>query len=441
MTTRESIVSIYTAAIQSVHPLHLIRKKLFLDGNNLFIADDIIRLEKINRLLLVAAGKAAFAMAKQAELQLGKLISRGICITKYGHSGKLTRSRIIEAAHPVPDKNSILAGQETLAILDQLTPDDLVIVLLSGGASSLLADIPDGSTLEETQSLFSQLVNSGASIHEINIIRKHISRIKGGQLTKAAYPAKIVTLAISDVPGDDLSSIASGPTVPDPSTFEDAHQILSRYGLWHKIAQPIQAYIKLGLEKHIDETPGPGDIIFKKAIATIIGSIHIALQAAKEKAEALGYLTQIINPNLTGNTEEEARQLVNQIFTTSVNEPVCLLWGGETTLKITGGGKGGRNQHFALCALKEIVKNNNQFDYDIILLSAGTDGTDGPTDAAGAVIDSDMMVDEASLENAVLNFDSYPFFDKLGCLVKTGPTQTNVMDLVIVLLVPKLNQA
>lgn len=435
-TPTEDILKIYTAALQAVQPMHLIRQVLFLDEKNLYIAGHIIPREKISRLIIVAAGKAAYAMAKEAELQLGDLISDGICITKYGHSEKLNTIKIIESAHPVPDENSVIAGQKTLALINRLTLDDLVIVLLSGGASSLLADVPAGATLEETQSLFGQLVNSGASIHQINIIRKHISGIKGGQLAKAAYPAKIFTLIISDVPGDDLSSIASGPTVPDPSTFEQAHEILAGYDIWDQTAAPIREYINLGLKKQIAETPKQDDPIFETARSTIIGSIHIALQAAKKTASAMGFRAEIIDPYLTGSTNLEARKLVNQLFTFKEKEPVCLLWGGETTLKVTGGGKGGRNQHFALCALDEIRKKNIQGNHDIILLCAGTDGTDGPTDAAGAVFHSGILVDEASLEYALVNFDSYPFFEKLDCLIKTGPTQTNVMDLVIVLLLP-----
>lgn len=428
-------------AIAAVQPFALLKKYINIHQNELHISGESIDIDSMGRLLVFSAGKAASAMAKEAENILGDLITDGICITKYNHSLKLKKLKTIEAAHPVPDENSVLAGTKVLESVNHLSPDDIVLLLLSGGASSLMADIPEGCTLEETQKLFRELVNCGATIQEINCIRKHLSRIKGGQLVMAVHPARIFTLIISDVPGDELSVIASGPTVPDPTTFNDAFNILVQYELWPGLSDNIKNYIIKGLNKLITETPGPGNSVFDSAFTTIVGNLKIALTAAKEKAEVLGFETYIINDSLSGNTDIEARKLVQFVLNFKSNVPFCILMGGETTLKVTGHGKGGRNQHFALCALDELENHvAGNIDY-FTILSAGTDGTDGPTDVAGAYIDSGLHSKELNnkieIEKHLLNFDAYHFFEKSGGLFKTGPTQTNVMDIVIALILKR----
>jgi len=427
---------IFYAAIHAVQPKVLLPDHIYVHEEMLHIAGQEINISSVNNFIVIAAGKAAPAMAKEAQKQLGNLITRGICITKYEHAVPLSKFQTVEAAHPVPDNNSILAGELVLKALQQLSVNDIVLILLSGGASSLLADIPEGCILEDLQQLSNLLVNSGASIDQINIVRKHVSSIKGGQLAKAAYPAKLFTLIISDVPGDDPGSIASGPTVPDRSTFEDTYRVLVKYNIWMQVNESVKQYIQKGLHAEIEETPKPGSLFFKNTFSEIIGNNKLALEAAKISASQAGYHVVILNNDLCGDTEQEARQFVQYLLDYDGNLPACIIMGGETTLKVTGHGKGGRNQHFALCALHELLKKNKtKYDRNITVLAAGTDGTDGPTDAAGAVIDTEMIkvgiINKDELNKHLADFDAYRFFDKAGGLIITGPTQTNVMDMVI----------
>lgn len=427
---------IFYAAVNAVQPMALLPHHVYVLDEMLHVAGHKINISSLNELIVIAAGKAAPAMAKEAEKQLGNLISKGICITKYGHAVPLGKFLTVEAAHPVPDKNSILAAELVLKTLQKVSVDDVVLVLLSGGASSLLADVPEGCSLEDIQHLSGLLVNSGASIEQINIVRKHISSIKGGQLAKAAYPAKLFTLIISDVVSDDPGSIASGPTVPDNSTFADAYKVLEKHKIWIQVSESVRAYITKGLKNEIDETPKPGSLFFKNTFSEIIGNNSIALEAARICASQAGYHVVILNNELSGDTDKEARKFVQYLLGYDDNLPACFIMGGETTLKVTGNGKGGRNQHFALCALHELLKTNEKkLNGNIVILSAGTDGTDGPTDAAGAVIDTEMfkpgMINKDRLDQYLIDFDAYSFFDKAGGLLLTGPTQTNVMDIVI----------
>ncbi len=425
---------IFFSAINAVHPRSLMPQHIQVDEQVLNICGQKFNISSIDNFIVIAAGKAAPAMANELEKQIRYLITKGICITKYGHALPLNKIQVLEAAHPVPDKNSILAGRIVLDEVQNLSANDIVLVLLSGGASSLVADTPAGITLEELQLVFKLLVESGASIQEINIVRKHLSKIKGGQLAKAAYPAKVITLIISDVVGDDLGSIASGPTVPDNSTFEHAYNILLQYDTWIRVSDSIRKYLTNGLINEQEKTSEPGLDYFKNAFSKIIGNNLLALEAAKLKAVQMGYNTIVLEENMTGDTEEKSRQFVRYILDYTGNLPACILMGGETTLQVTGSGKGGRNQHFVLCALDELLnKNTDKHTSRIIILGAGTDGTDGPTDAAGAVIDPEIyepgQID--ILKEYLLNFDAYTFFKKNGGLLKTGPTQTNVMDIVI----------
>lgn len=438
MYTNQAI-EIFYAATKAVQPQSLLPKYFSRDKDVLHIADQEIKVNEKRKVILIAVGKAASGMAAIIENQIGDMISKGYCITKHQHAVPLKYCSTIEAAHPAPDANSIRAGEIILQVVRNLTVDDIVILLLSGGGSSLLADIPEACSLQEINSLYTSLVNSGASIHEINIVRKHLSLIKGGQLAKAANPAKIFTLIISDVIGDEPGSIASGPTVPDPSTFDEAYTILKKYKIWEIIAESIKIYITRGLKKEIEETPKPGSPYFKETYTYIIGNNTFALETAKNVAEQFGYSVYILNDQLTGHTEKEARKFIQYLISYTGKLPACILLGGETTLKVTRNGKGGRNQHFVLCALKELQKEKENAKTNCItILSAGTDGTDGPTDAAGAVFSHDPvssgLIDEQLIERYLTAFDSYNYFLKNGGLIKTGPTQTNVMDIVIALL-------
>jgi glycerate-2-kinase len=387
----------------------------------------------IRNIYVLGAVNAAPAMAREVELILGNGIAEGIIVTKYDHSLPLEHIRCLEAGHPLPDEAGLLAGIEIIGLLNRAGNKDVVIALISGGASALLIDCPPGATLTEVQQVFSALLASGASIAEMNIVRKHLSpAIKGGQLIRTACPATVVSFILSDVPGDGLETIASGPTVPDPSTFMDAYHILVSRHLVEKLPASVVNWLKKGMQNEIAETAKAEEKIFERTYNFLIGTNHIALKAAQRAAEKLGYHTSILSESLTGEAKFKAIDLVKQIENYNGTRPACLLAGGETTVTIRGKGTGGRNQEFALAALTALKDNT------VVILAAGTDGTDGPTPAAGAVIDGDTLaaVREKKLfpQNYLDNNDSFAFFQQVGGHIITGPTQTNVMDVVIALI-------
>ncbi|MEO5647405.1 MAG: DUF4147 domain-containing protein [Chitinophagaceae bacterium] len=431
-------LQIFNAAVASVMPINLLQQHLHIDKNNLRIGTRVIELHTINKLLVIAVGKAAAAMAVQAEQLLTEAITAGICVTKYQHSLPLKKLKLLEAGHPIPDEKSIQAGAKILLLLKNLTEKDVVLVLLSGGASALIEDLPEGFVLKNVQQAVDSLMRCGASIHEINTVRKHLSKLKGGGLARAAFPAQVHTLVLSDVVGDNLDVIASGPTVPDTSSFADAIAVLDKYKLWESIPVNIQQHLHKGLKNEIDETPKVNDTIFEKCFTTIIGSNKIALLAAAREAKSLGYHTNIFKNNADDNTEQLARTMVKQLADYSGVLPACFLAGGETTLEVTGSGMGGRNQHFVLCALDEMLNLYQAYKNNLTVLSAGTDGTDGPTDATGAIADLksyNAIPDiKPTLNKALTEFDSYNFFEKNYGLIKTGATQTNVMDIMMVII-------
>ena len=394
-------------------------------------------LPAVRNLYIIGAGKAAAAMAAVTEALLGDRISAGVVVTKYGHSLPVERLKILEAAHPAPDKKSVQAVSRTLELLREATGEDVVLCLISGGASALWCDTPPGITLAEVQATFDQLVRCGASISEVNTVRKHLSGIKGGQLIRYCGGARVFSLVISDVPGDALDVIASGPTVADPSTFEDAWSVLVQYELTGLLPSPVVEHIHKGCRGVVPETPKPGDPIFRNCVSRVIGSNRVAVLAAEREARALGYFTQVVPGLVTGDAEAEARKLVAYAAGYKGEEPLCIIQGGETTVKVTGGGKGGRNQHFALAALKALQNEEEPISRNITILSGGTDGTDGPTDAAGGVADrhTQQVAAEKHLhpDRYLENHDAYHFLQQTGSLLMTGPTQTNVMDLMIAL--------
>ncbi len=426
-------LDIFEAAIQAVHPSQLIPSFITVNETQICIANDVLLKKDINKFIVIAAGKAAAAMATATEQLLGNIISNGICITKYHHSLPLQYIRTIEAAHPVPDNNSLLAGEKVLELVKELSPNDIVLVLLSGGASSLMADAPESCTLGDVQIVFNLLLKSGATIHEINTVRKHLSSIKGGQLARAIHPAKVFTFILSDVVGDDVSTIASGPTVPDDSTFKDAFDILTRYKIWRNIPLHVQHHIIKGIEYKIVDTPTSSENYCPPTNLQIIGNNKMALQAAAVKAGELGYDTNIVNDKLQADASQFAQFIIHTYLNYDGIKPACFLFGGETTVKVNADGMGGRNQHLVLTALLALQKIQTQ--HKITIFSAGTDGTDGPTDAAGAVANNyTTNFDKAEIEESLHNFDAYNFFKKNGGLITTGATQTNVMDVIILLI-------
>ncbi len=438
MTSPNNAIEIFKAAVAAVHPEKLVPAHLFIQNDSLHIFDQEILLQKLPDIYVIGAGKASAAMAKAVENILGDLITGGLIIAKNDHSLPLNKIVCIEAAHPVPDEQGFAATAATVQLLKQVKENDIIICLISGGASSLWIDAPPGASLTDVQQTFELLLKSGASIDEVNTIRKHLSSIKGGQLLRQAPKARWFSFIISDVPGDDLSVIASGPTVPDHSTFEDVNALLQQYHLSSQLPLSIRQHFENADKGLTAETPKSGDPIFKQVINTIIGSNAIALEAAATKAKELGYHIVSINPCLTGDAATVGRELILMAKKYLGIKPACFLSGGETTVTVTGKGKGGRNQHLVLSALLEMESMADQkFSNTITFLSAGTDGSDGPTDAAGAIVDGETlsMVYEKQLDaqHYFENNDAYHLFEQTGSLIITGATQTNVMDLVVVI--------
>ena len=387
-------------------------------------------LERYERIFVVGAGKAGGTMAKAAEKVLGTRISAGCVNVKDGDGAKTRRITLRPCGHPVPDERGVAGAQAIMELCGAAGARDLVICLLSGGASALTPCPAPPVTLAEKQETTRLMLACGATIHELNALRKHISLFKGGQLARLAAPAKVLSLILSDVVGDNLDVIGSGPTAPDASTFGTALAVLDKYGLRGRVP----ASVRGRLERGEGETPKRGDALFSKVENLIVGSNQKSLEAAARSAKALGYRTMILASTIEGETRDVARvhaAIARQIRVSGqpLRAPACVISGGETTVTIRGEGKGGRNQEFALAAALDMAGLK-----DTLILSAGTDGTDGPTDAAGAVADGDTVRrSKRSAEEALRNNDSYPFFQDLRDLVITGSTGTYVMDLHLIL--------
>jgi len=382
-----------------------------------------LSLEKFERVYLVAIGKAAVGMAAAVEKFAGKRLTAGMVLTKYGHTNrKLRRAKIREAAHPVPDAAGLAASEEMEQLLRTLNARDLLITAISGGSSALLSAPAAGITLEDKQLTTDLLLKSGADISELNAVRKHLSRLKGGQMAALAYPATVIGLLLSDVIGDTIDVIGSGPTAPDSSTFQDARNVLAKYNL----IDIVPSSVRVRLETSSEETPKPSDPLFKNVRNVITASNHQALTAAAAKARALGYRPLILSSRIQGEAKEVAR--VHAAILRDAPPNSCILSGGETTVTVRGKGRGGRNQELALALAIDIAGVPN-----VAALCAGTDGSDGPTDAAGAFVTGQTILDLAEARQYLAANNSYEFFDPLKALIKTGPTGTNVMDINILL--------
>lgn len=436
MNRREIAEQIFLAGVQSVRPDFLIKSKIRLINDILQIADLQFDLRRIQNIFVIGAGKAGTFMASELEHLLGNRITEGHIIVKYGYTSVLERIKITEAGHPYPDENGLAATREIIKLAKKAGKNDLVICLLSGGGSSLLWDCPEGFTTEDLMKVNKLLVNSGAGIHEINAVRKHLSGVKGGRLARIAQPAKLVSLILSDVIGDPPDVIASGPTAPDPTTYVDAIEVLDKYDLKHLLPEKISDYLYAGATGKIEESPKPGDELFRNTHNVIIGSNRMALENAAQKALEYNLNAIIVEDQLQGDVVSVSEFLVETALKyradTNETKPVCILYGGETTVKMTGKGEGGRNQHLAmLCAV--LLEGNP----GITILCGGTDGSDGPTKAAGAVVDSETMVYAASkgidAANYLREFNSYNFFRKVSGHIITGPTMTNVMDIIVMI--------
>ena len=436
MDKRKEAIEIFLAGVESVKPDNLIKRYVSINKNTLQIEEITFDLSVVENIYVVGAGKASAAMAQALESILGSRITGGHIITKYEHSLPLKFIEITEAGHPVPDENGIRGTEHILSIVNSAEKDDLVICLISGGGSALLADVPEGCTLDDLKVLNNVLLKIGADITEMNCIRKHLSKLKGGLLAKAASPARVVSLILSDVIGDPLDVIASGPTAPDPTTFADAISTLRKFKIENEIPVQILKVLQDGFEKKRQETLKESDEVLLRTSNLIIGTNKLALKTAKQKAESFGYESQIVTDRLDGDVTDAADliiETVKMVKEGKVNKKSCLLFAGEPTVKVNGKGLGGRNQHLALLAAKSLKNLPG-----ITILSGGTDGSDGPTDATGAVVDCFTSKHASkfnlNMEQYINSCDSYHFFKQAGGLIITGPTKTNVMDLMVVLI-------
>lgn len=429
---------IFQAGIDAVDPAEAVRNCCHLDNNRLVVSDTPYELDSFENIYVIGAGKAAAPMAAEIETILGDAVSEGAISVKYGYTARLEKIRMLEGGHPVPDTNGLENARAIRNLAQRATQKDLVICLVSGGGSALLPLPANGITLEDKQRTIQVLLECGASIHEVNIIRKHISAIKGGRLAKEVYPAKLICILISDVVGDDPATIASGPTVPDSSTFSDCMSVIEDYDIARMLPAPVMEHLQRGMKDPGMETPEPGSHFFAATKTLICANNMAAIKAAAEKAGTLGYKTVILSSMIEGETRDVARvhtAVAREVMKTGnpVPKPACILSGGETTVTVKGKGTGGRNQEFCLAAIDDISGMKH-----IVILSAGTDGTDGPTDAAGAVIHGYTATIAAkkgiSIRDHLARNDSYSFFKKAGGLLVTGPTNTNVMDLRIMLI-------
>jgi len=436
----ESVCKIMAAAIQAVEPASAVRTHLRCTERTLSAGQKRYDLQKIKRIFLVGAGKAGAPMASAAAEVLGTHLYEGIMIVKHGcgpYDGQFPETlRIIEARHPIPDRRGLSGTHAILNLLKATTPEDLVICLLSGGASALMTLPAPGITLTDIQRMTDLLLRSGATIHEINTLRKHLDNVKGGGLARAAAPAQVLSLILSDVVGDQLDVIASGPTAVDESTYFQAMQIVKRYELEDRLAPSILNYLKRGINGEIAETLKPVEAAQLRIENIIIGSNRLAIQAALDTASKMGFNTQVLTTTMQGEARQ-AGQILSGILRDvdgglySISRPACIIAGGETTVTVTGTGFGGRNLELALAAVSGLKDLKN-----VLLITLATDGGDGPTDAAGAVVSGGTMAQALALglspAEYLIHNNSYPFFEAIGDLIKPGQTQTNTNDLVFI---------
>jgi hydroxypyruvate reductase len=433
---RKQALAIFKAALLAADPVRAVLAHLKLEGDTLVAGRRGYDLTRFENIYVIGAGKASAAMAQAAERVLGRRITSGLVNVKYGHTAKLRRIELNECGHPVPDAAGARGAERIAQIARAAGSRDLLLCLISGGASALLPMPALPITLEEKRAATGLLLASGADIHEFNAVRKHISAIKGGQLARMAAPATLIALLLSDVVGDDPGVIGSGPAAPDRSTFAEALAVLRKYRLLDRVAPAVLLRLKMGARGELPETPKPGDPAFRRTQSLIVGGNRLAIDAAAAKARALGLRPHVLSKLVDGDTRDLARNhaaIARQVRVLGrpVQPPACLISGGETTVTVRGTGLGGRNQEFVLTAAMEM-----QGVEGVAILSAGTDGTDGPTDAAGAIADGATVARARALgldaARYLENNDSYHFFEPLGDLLKTGPTNTNVMDIRIV---------
>jgi len=413
VTSRDAVRAIWEAALAAGDVAPLVRAHLRLERD-------------AARVFLLGAGKASGAMAAAAEDVLGDRVAGEFVVVKDGYGARLRHTEIAEAGHPVPDSRGLAASARLLEVARAAGADDLILFLVSGGGSALTPAPAPPITLGEKQELTRLLLASGATIGELNAVRKHLSLFKGGQFARAASPARVLTLALSDVIGDPLDVIASGPTAPDPTTFADALEVLARRGLAGRVPISITKRLEAGRAGEIQETPKPGDPLFGRVQNVVIGNNALVTDAAVAKARRLGFQADLATRELQGEARDVARDFVARAR--RLMPPACLIAGGETTVTVRGQGKGGRCQEFALAAALELRPTDR-----ITILAAGTDGTDGPTDATGAIVDGGSVergaAAGADARRALADNDAYGFLLVSGDLIVSEPTRTNLLDL------------
>jgi hydroxypyruvate reductase len=434
---REDGIAIFHAALAAVDPARLVREYLQFEGGPVVVGPHAFSINRSARIIVVGAGKATPAMALATEAILGDRIHAGAINTKYDHSLPLQRIRTTECAHPIPDQAGVDGVRRIRQLLSDLSAEDLVICLFSGGGSALMPAPIDGVTLYEKGLTTSALLACGATINEINTIRKHLSTMKGGGLARLAAPARVVSLMVSDVIGDPVETIASGPTAADPTTFSDCLEILQRYDIREQIPPAALSHLLAGVAGAQPETPKPDAASLFHVHNIVVGNNSLALEAAREEARNRGYKPMVLSSRIAGETRHVAGMhvaIAQEIAATHqpLAPPACLISGGETTVTLLGNGKGGRNQEFVLAGAIALDGMDG-----ITCVSCGTDGTDGPTDAAGAIADGTTVTRAATqgllAADHLQRNDSYSFFKALDDLVISGPTGTNVMDLRLML--------
>jgi hydroxypyruvate reductase len=436
---RQAAKDILAAGLHAADPARLVARHLRLDERTLHVGGIAYRFGRKSRLVVVSAGKAASAMGRAAEEVLGDRMDEGLAVDSSVPAQPPKRMRLRVARHPLPDERGLEAASEVETLARGLTADDLLLVLISGGASALLPSPTRGVNLEDKKIVTSLLQRSGASIGELNVVRKHLSRLKGGGLARIAAPARVVCLVLSDVVGDDLSTIASGPTVPDPSTYADALDTLKKRGVLAQTPKRVRKHLEAGAHGDLPETPKPGDPLFRRVTTRVIGSNRWTIEAAAQEARRLGLTPLVLTSYLEGEARDAARALVSILREcvesgTPAATPVCLLAGGETTVTVHGDGAGGRNQELAVASAEPL----SLFPNFAVVASMATDGVDGASHAAGGMVDHDTVrrAREAGLPPAaafLADNDTTNFLGPLGDLIVTGPTGTNVVDLTLLL--------
>jgi hydroxypyruvate reductase len=437
---RDLAWEVMRAALRAVDPAQAVRNALRREGDRLILGGHTYDLRRYRRVLVVGAGKAGAPMARAAEEILGDRLTAGLVNVKYGHTDETRVVRLREAGHPLPDESSLEGTREVVDLLATAGADDLVMCLISGGGSALLM-LPEAPiSLADYQALTEALLRSGATINQINTIRKHIEQVKGGRLAGVAAPAEVATLILSDVIGNPLDFIASGPTVPDTTTFADALDVLTRFGLRGAVPASVVDWLERGRRGAVPETPKPGDPLFERVVTVVIGSNDVAAEAALAEARRLGFTSLLLTTYLEGEARDAgllasalAKELVRRGH--PVAPPACLILGGETTVTVRGQGKGGRNQEIALAAGLHMAGLERA-----LVVALATDGTDGPTDAAGGIADGRTLerAERKGLDAraALADNNSYALLRDIGDLLVTGPTNTNVNDLLFVFAFP-----